>query len=95
MHWLGRFLASYAKTGNGRVPLRLGCLFFAPFITLFVWMVQAIIWAIVAVPVLAFGLLMAAIGGGFSRGVASEWQTGYQHIFGEQDPTFEEPHTAI
>jgi hypothetical protein len=53
--------------GRGRIALRAGCLLFAPFITLFVWMVQGMIWVAISTPILAYALLMAGVGGGFSR----------------------------
>jgi hypothetical protein len=49
------------------VALNVGCLLFAPFITLFVWSVMAMFMACIGTPILAYGLLMAAIGGGFKR----------------------------
>ena len=61
------FWSRYAPKSGGRNAVRAGCLIFAPFITLFVWMVQAIVWIIVSVPILAYALLMASIGGGFRR----------------------------
>lgn len=67
MSLFARFWGRYAPKGRGRLALRAGCLLFAPFITLFVWMVQGMIWLIVGTPILAYALLMAAIGGGFSR----------------------------
>jgi hypothetical protein len=62
-----RFWGRYAPKGRGRIALRAGCLIFAPFITLFVWLAQGMIWAAISAPILAYALLMAAIGGGFSR----------------------------
>jgi|GEM_PF-7046259 hypothetical protein len=62
-----RFWGRYAPNGRGRIALRAGCLLFAPFITLFVWMAQGLIWIMVSAPILAYALLMAALGGGFSR----------------------------
>lgn len=84
MRFLGQWFARYGKTGNGRVAMRAGCLILAPFITLFVWMVQLIIWVVVAMPILTYALLMAIIGGGFRRGVAKPVA-----------PTFTEPDTPI
>lgn len=49
------------------VALNVGCLFFAPFITLLVWSFQLMFWLMVGIPILAYALLMAAIGGGFKR----------------------------
>jgi hypothetical protein len=63
MSFFARFWGRYAPPGRAR----LGCLLFAPFITLFVWMVQGMIWIMVSAPILAYALLMAAVGGGFSR----------------------------
>jgi hypothetical protein len=57
----------YAPPGRARLGFRLGCLLFAPFITLLVWWVQGMIWIMVSAPILAYALVMAAIGGGFSR----------------------------
>jgi hypothetical protein len=62
---LARLWRAYAPGGRGRVALRVGCLLFAPFITLFVWMVQGMIWIMMSAPILAYALLMAAVGGGF------------------------------
>jgi hypothetical protein len=62
-----RFWSRYAPRGRNRILLRIGCLLFAPFITLFVWMVQGLIWLMVGTPILIYALVMAAIGGGFSR----------------------------
>jgi hypothetical protein len=62
-----RFWGRYAPKGRGRIALRAGCLLFAPFITLFAWMVQGMIWVAISTPILAYALLMAAVGGGFSR----------------------------
>jgi hypothetical protein len=62
-----RFWERYAPKGRGRIALRAGCLLFAPFITLFVWMVQGVVWLMVSAPILAYALVMAALGGGFSR----------------------------
>jgi hypothetical protein len=60
-----RFWGRYAPQGRGRIALRAGCLLFAPFITLFVWLVQGMIWMVISAPILAYALLMAAVGGGF------------------------------
>jgi multisubunit Na+/H+ antiporter MnhG subunit len=62
-----RFWGRYAPKGRGRIALRAGCLLFAPFITLFVWLVQGMIWMVISAPILAYALIMAAVGGGFSR----------------------------
>ena len=67
MSVFARFWGRYAPNGRGRIALRAGCLLFAPFITLFVWMAQGLIWIMVSAPILAYALLMAALGGGFSR----------------------------
>jgi hypothetical protein len=69
MSVFARFWGRYAPKGRGRIALRAGCLLFAPFITLFVWMVQGMIWVAISAPILAYALLMAAIGGGFTRPV--------------------------
>ena len=63
----GHLWSRYAPGGRNRILLRTGCLIFAPFITLFVWMVQGLIWVMVSAPILAYALLTAALGGGFSR----------------------------
>jgi multisubunit Na+/H+ antiporter MnhG subunit len=63
----GRLWSRYAPGGRNRILLRAGCLIFAPFITLFVWMVQGMIWVAISAPILAYALLMAALGSGFSR----------------------------
>jgi hypothetical protein len=57
----------YAPGGRRRLAVRVGCLLFAPFITLFVWWVQGLVWLLVSVPILAYALVMAALGGGFAR----------------------------
>jgi hypothetical protein len=49
------------------VALNVGCLLFAPFITLFVWMVQALFMGTIGAVILAYALVMAALGGGFAR----------------------------
>jgi hypothetical protein len=63
----GHFWSRYAPGGRNRILLRAGCLIFAPLATLTVWLLQAVVWLMVGTPVLAYALLMAAIGGGFSR----------------------------
>jgi hypothetical protein len=63
----GRLWSRYAPSGRGRIVLRTGCLIFAPFITLFVWFVQAVVWLMVGTPILIYAVVMAALGGGFSR----------------------------
>jgi hypothetical protein len=68
MSVFARFWGRYAPKGRGRIALRAGCLLFAPFITLFVWLVQGMIWMAISAPILAYALLMASLGGGFSRG---------------------------
>jgi hypothetical protein len=40
---------------------------FAPFITMSVWLLQGLIWLMVGTPILIYALVMAALGGGFSR----------------------------
>jgi len=67
MSVFARFWGRYAPNGRGRIALRAGCPLFAPFITLFVWIVQGLVWLVVGTPILAYALLMAAIGGGFAR----------------------------
>lgn len=67
IHALGSWLGRYSRGGTGRIAGRAGCLILFPFITLFVWLVQAIVWVIVALPILAYALVMAIIGGGFRR----------------------------
>ncbi len=67
MSVFARFMGRYAPEGRGRIALRVGCLLFAPFITLFVWMVQGLVWVAVGTPILVYALVMAALGGGFSR----------------------------
>jgi hypothetical protein len=62
-----RFWGRYAPKGRGRIALRAGCLIFAPFITLTMWFLQAVVWLMVGTPILIYALVMAAIGGGFSR----------------------------
>jgi hypothetical protein len=63
----GRLWSRYAPKGRGRIALRAGCLLFAPFITLTMWFLQAIVWTMVGTPILIYALVMAALGGGFSR----------------------------
>ncbi len=46
---------------------RLGCLLFAPFLTLVAWMIQGLIWLMAATPILAYALLMGVLGGGLRR----------------------------
>jgi hypothetical protein len=41
---LVRFMGRYAPKGRGRIALRVGCLLFAPFITLTVSLLQAVVW---------------------------------------------------
>jgi hypothetical protein len=67
MSVFARFWGRYAPSGRGRIALRAGCLLFAPFIALFVWLVQGTIRIVISAPILAYALLMAALGGGFSR----------------------------
>ena len=45
-----RFMGRYAPSGRGRIVLRTGCLVFAPFITLTVWLLQAVVWLMVGTP---------------------------------------------
>lgn len=66
--WMGR----YAPKSTGRIAVRGGCLLLFPMVTLFVWFLQAIVWLIVALPILAYALVMAVIGGGFHRGVVAQ-----------------------
>jgi hypothetical protein len=63
----GRFWSRYAPGGRNRILLRTGCLIFAPFITLTMWFLQAVVWLMVGTPILIYALAMAALGGGFSR----------------------------
>ena len=62
-----RFWGRYAPKGRGRIALRAGCLLFAPLSLSFVWLVQGMIWMAISAPILAYALLTAAVGGGFSR----------------------------
>jgi hypothetical protein len=64
---LGRLWSRYAPGGRNRILVRAGCLVFAPFLTFTLWFLQALVWLAVSLPVLVYALLMAAIGGGFSR----------------------------
>lgn len=64
---LVRCMGRYAPKGRERLALRVGCLLFAPFITLLVWFLQAVVWVVVGTPILIYALLMAALGGGFAR----------------------------
>jgi|HubBroStandDraft_6_1064221.scaffolds.fasta_scaffold349356_3 hypothetical protein len=63
--WLPRVSTSGAVT-------KAGCLLLAPFITLMFWTVQCAIWLVISVPVLAYALTMALIGGG----IAAKTYTG-------------------
>jgi hypothetical protein len=63
----GRLWSRYAPGGRNRILLRTGCLIFAPFITLTMWFLQAVVWLMVGTPILAYALVMAALGGGFAR----------------------------
>jgi hypothetical protein len=63
----GRFWRRYSPGGRNRIVLRTGCLVFAPFITLTVWLLQAVVWMMVSAPILAYALLVAGVGGGFKR----------------------------
>jgi hypothetical protein len=63
----GRLWSRYAPPGRSRILVRTGCLIFAPFITMTMWFLQAVVWVMVSAPILAYALLMAALGGGFSR----------------------------
>lgn len=60
-------LGRYAPGGRNRILRRTDCLIFAPFITLTVWLLQAVVWLMVGTPILSYALVMAALGGGFSR----------------------------
>ena len=68
MRFLGQWMGRFAPQGKGRIVVRTGCLIFFPFITLMVWMIQAIVWLTIAVPILAYALIMAIVGGGFHAG---------------------------
>jgi hypothetical protein len=57
----------YAPGGRRRLAVRVGCLFFFPVITLLVWMVQGMIWVGLSALILTAALILAAIGGGFTR----------------------------
>jgi hypothetical protein len=46
----GRLWSRYAPGGRNRILLRTGCLIFAPFITLTMWFLQAVVWLIVGTP---------------------------------------------
>jgi hypothetical protein len=61
-----RLWGRYAPGGRNRILVRTGCLIFAPFITLTMWFLQAVVWLLVSAPILAYALLMAALGGGFA-----------------------------
>jgi hypothetical protein len=63
----GRLWSRYAPGGRNRILLRTGCLVFAPFITLTMWLLQAVLWLIVGMPILIYALVMAALDGGFAR----------------------------
>jgi hypothetical protein len=63
----GRLWRRYAPPGRSRTLVRTGCLIFAPFITMTMWFLQAVVWVMVSAPILAYALLMAALGGGFAR----------------------------
>jgi hypothetical protein len=55
-------LESVRTRGRNRILLRTGRLIFAT-----MWFLQAVVWLIVGTPILIYALLMAALGGGFSR----------------------------
>jgi hypothetical protein len=63
----GRLWSRYAPGGRNRILLRTGCLIFAPFITLTVWLLQAVVWLMLGTPILIYALVMAALGGGVTR----------------------------
>ena len=67
-----RFWSRYAPGGRNRILVRTGCLIFAPFLTFTVWFLQAVVWLMVGTPILIYALLMAALGGGFSRITAGD-----------------------
>jgi hypothetical protein len=99
IHVLGSWLGRYAPKGTGRVMVRGGCLLLFPFVTLLFWFLQAILWAIVAAPILAYALLMAIIGGGFRRGVsrgvpqaaAPEWHAPAPQVPWDADGNYVHP----
>ena len=66
-HALGSFLGRFAPKSTKGAVGNAGCLLLFPFITLLVWSIQAIIWVIIAIPILAYALVMALLGGGFTR----------------------------
>jgi hypothetical protein len=68
MALLGQWMGRFAPKGNVRMGARVGCLILFPLITLFVWTVQAIVWIMVALPILTYAVVLAVIGGGFHRG---------------------------
>ena len=51
------------------------------------WLVQAIVWIVVATPVLAYAIVMAVIGGGFTR------RANPHATHGLGPPTPNAPHT--
>jgi hypothetical protein len=57
---------SSARSSVSSPLLRTGCLIFAPFITLTMWFLQAVVWLMVGTPILIYALVMAALGGGFA-----------------------------
>jgi hypothetical protein len=63
----GRLWSRYAPGGRNRILLRTGCLIFAPFLPLTMWFLQAVVCVLVGTPILIYALVMAALGGGFSR----------------------------
>jgi hypothetical protein len=67
-HWMSR----YAPKSTKRNVVRGGCLILFPFITLLVWLVQAIFWLMIGAPIFAYAIVMACMGGGFHRGVIAE-----------------------
>lgn len=70
MKTLGAWLKHFTPKSTGGAARNAGCLLLFPFITLLVWSIQAIFLLIVALPILAYAILMAVMGGGFRRGAA-------------------------
>jgi hypothetical protein len=64
---LSRFWSRYAPGERNRILVRTGCLIFAPFLTMTMWFLQAVVWLMGSAPILAYALVMAALGGGFAR----------------------------
>jgi hypothetical protein len=56
-----------ARRGRNRILLRTGCLIFAPFFSMTIWFLQAVVWLMLGTPILIYALVMAALGGGVTR----------------------------